>query len=117
MSAGRFTFGVYNSDGGVSYPFQFQAETITTWNPAAAGVPVANTPSAVVSKGKRSRGVNARTARFRWSGSVPEGYEPAGIIRLPIFTKNAWDALAKNTDYAYLGNTLRLVGKTNETIL
>jgi len=117
MSAGRFTFGVYLSDGAVAYPFQFQAETITTWNPAATGTPAANTPSAVVSRGRRSRGVNARVARFRWTGSVPDGYEPSGIIRLPIFTKTAWDALQKATDYAYLGSNLNLVGKTPESIV
>ncbi len=117
MSAGRFTFGTYASDGGTIYPFQFQPETVQAWNPIPVGQPAANTPSAVVSRGKRSRGVNTRTARFRWQGSVPEGYETAGIIRLPIFTKTAWDALAKATDYAYLGSQLRLVGKTNETIL
>jgi len=69
-----------------------------------------------VSKGRRAIGINARIARFRWKNVVPDGYEPNGIITLPILTKTAFDALAKQTDYAYQGSPLNLVGKSGETI-
>ena len=116
MSAGAFIDSVYETNGGDGYAIRIQPETITTWNPISAAVAVAGQPSAQVSKGRRTIGINARLARFRWTGAVPTGYQTDGIVTVPVLTQAAWEALVKATDYQYLGNTVRLVGKTPEAI-
>jgi len=116
MSAGKFVDRNYSTTAGLLVPIRIQPETITEWNPQAAGPLLPGQPSAQVSKGRRSIGINARIARFRWSGAVPDGYDPAGIITLPILTQSSFVALVKNTAYAYNGGTLNLVGKSEEKI-
>jgi hypothetical protein len=116
MSSGVFSDNIYVADNGVAFTIRTQVETAAAWNPNGTGAPVAGNPSAQVSKGKRSIGVNARMARFKWSGTPPAAYKQDGIIALPILTQAAYTALVKNTNYAYLGGTLNLVGKTPEFI-
>lgn len=116
MSSGDFIDSIYENDLGNPFSIRVQLETITTWNPAGTGTLTAGNPSAQVSGGGRSIGVNARLARFTWSGAPPTGYSANGVITVPILTKDAYDALVKNTNYAYQGGTLNLVGKTPETI-
>lgn len=116
MSTGKFVDSVYETDAGTDVSIRVQPETITAWNPASVGTPAAGLPSAAVSKGKRSLGINARTARFKWAAAPGGGYDPNGIITLPIFTKDAFDGLQKNVDYPYGTTGLNLVGKTAETI-
>jgi len=116
MSAGAFVDATYLSDLGTAFPIRVQPETIATWNAEGAGVIAAGMPSAQSSQSKRSLGVNARTATFRFTGTPPTGYLTSGTIKLPILTLEAWRALVRNTAYAYLGGTLNLVGKTAEVI-
>lgn len=116
MSAGKFTDTTYVTTGGVVTTIRVQPETITAWNPVGVGPVQPGLPSARVSGGIRRIGINARHARFRWKGAVPDTYDPAGIITVPILTEAAFTALVKNTDYAYLGQPLRLVGKSSERI-
>lgn len=116
MSAGKFIDSKYQTDGDTVVPIRIQPETVTTWNPVPAAAVAAGYPSAAVSKGRREVGIQARLARFKWKGAVPEGYDPNGILTIPILTLAALNNLVKNTDYTYLGNTVNLVGKTKETI-
>lgn len=116
MSAGKFIDSVYSTDSGTMVPIRIQPETVTAWNPVAAGPVQAGLPSAAIGKGRRELGINARLARFKWKGAVPDGYDPNGIITVPILTLTALNNLVKNTDYQYLGNTVNLVGKTKEAI-
>lgn len=116
MSAGAFQDGIYVTDAGTAVNIRVQPETITPFNANGTGTIAAGMPSAQASQSKRALGINARTARFKWSGTPPTGYLANSTISLPILTKAAFDALVKNTAYAYLGGTLNLVGKTNESI-
>jgi len=116
MSGGPFLDAIYETNAGNPYAIRVQPETITAWNTNGTGPVPAGQPSAQVSKGRRSIGVNARLARFEWTGAVPDGYDPNGIITLPILTQDDWEALVKNQNYAYLGSTMQLVGKTAEAI-
>lgn len=116
MSTGKFVDAIYETDAGTDVSIRVQPETITAWNPVGAGTPTPGYPSAQVSQGKRALGINARTARFKWAAAPGGGYDPNGIITLPIFTKAAYDNLVKGIDYAYGTTGLNLVGKTAETI-
>lgn len=119
MSSGRFSQQVYVTDGGLVTTVRVQPETVTAWNPNGAGTIGVGLPSASVSGGLNKIGINARRARFEWTGSppvAPAGYDPNGIIALPILTLAAHTALVKATAYPYLGATLNLVGKTGERI-
>jgi len=116
MSAGSFTQSVYQTDAGTPFVIRVQPETIANaWNTAGAGTPAISL-SVNASGGRRRNGINARVARFKWVGAVPDGYEPGGIITLPILTKAKFDSLQKLVDYPYLGGGLNLIGKTNESI-
>lgn len=114
MSAGKFQTSVYVTDKGLVTTIRHQPETIQTWNPVATGTPVTGAPSAKVGSGRRTVGINARLARFKWSGNVPVGYDPGGVITLPIFTKAAFDAFIKTISYPYLGGGLEFTGDTPE---
>ncbi len=115
MSAGAFTDTIYNDADGNAWNIRVQPETLAAWNPAGTGTPD-NDVSVKVGGSRRSYGVHARIARFKWQGAPPTGYLAGSIIRLPILTQTAYSALVKNTDYAYLGGNLRLVGKSQEVI-
>lgn len=116
MSSGAFIDAIYLTDFALPTSIRVQPETITTWNAEGAGTIAPGTPSAQSSQSKKSIGINARTASFKFTGTAPTGYLTGGTIKLPILTKEAWDALVKNTSYAYLGGTLNLVGKSAEVI-
>lgn len=116
MSAGAFTDSIYQLDDGTPVNIRVQPETIANaWNTAGTGTPTIAV-SARAGGGRRRVGINARVARFRWAATVPDGYDPAGVISLPILTKAKFDALVKNVDYPYLGSGLNLIGKTNESV-
>jgi len=125
MSAGPFETVAYSTDTGAIYPIKIQPETMTlsidgTANAAPAGPIQGNLPSAQVSKGRRAHGINARLVRFRFTGAVPPGYKPDGVISLPVLSQATYAGWGKGqtgtysiqgTDYA-----IAFVGKTPEKI-
>lgn len=116
MSAGPFVDSFYEAsddNGGETWNIRVQPETLAPWNPAATGPALADV-SVNVSGSRRRNGIHARMARFRWQGAPPTGYAANSIIQLPILLPASYSALTKGTDYAYLGGTLRLVGKSPE---
>lgn len=125
MSAGAFIDSVYSTDSGGLYPIRIQPETATlsingVANTAASGPVPAGVPSAQVSRGRRSHGVNARLVRIRFTGAVPPGYKPEGTITLPVLAQAVYAQYAKTQTgtYTLLGvdYDIAFVGKTPETI-
>lgn len=117
MSAGKFQDRIYVTNSDAVYSIRVQPETITPWNENGTGSILPGSPSVAVSKGRRTIGINARVARFRWVGtSAPAGYDPSGIITVPILTRAAFQALTKGISYPYLTGGLELVGKSEEAI-
>jgi hypothetical protein len=116
MSAGAFQQAVYIADSTEAFVIKVQPETIAAWNPQGNGTISPFFPSVRASGGRRKIGINARVARFRFTGTPPAGYLPGSIFVLPILTPAAYQALAKLTNYAYLGGTIQLVGKSPEVI-
>jgi hypothetical protein len=116
MSAGAFQQAVYISDSTEAFAIRVQPETIAAWNQQGTGTISPFFPSVRASGGRRKIGINARIARFRFTGTPPAGYKAGSVFALPILTPGAYLSLVKLTAYPYLGGTIELVGKTPEVI-
>lgn len=123
MSAGVFQTALYSSNiTGTIHPIRIQPETLAlslggTANAAATGTAVL--PSAQVSKGKRSIGINARTVTVKFtSANAPDGYKADSPITVPWLQNNAafLNAVPGVTAVSYLGETAILVGKSPEFV-
>ena len=126
MSAGSPIDSVYQANSGTLFPISIQPETLTVTlnsvaNTAPEGTPGAGLPSATVSRGRRSNGVNARLIRVSFTGTLPDGYKMEGILTFPVLQQSVFDGYGKGqvgtyslngTDYA-----IKYVGKTAETIV
>lgn len=120
MSSGPFINSRYETNKGTVHRIRIQPETqglsITgagTNGPAAGAI---DTPgSAVVSRGKRAFGINARTVTIRFPGTV-EGYLSRSPIRLPVMSPTLWNSIIEGQIGTYLGNACEVIGKGAETI-
>lgn len=127
MSAGVFIDAAYESNDGRFYPMKIQPETITLTlnsivNASATGPADPTLPSAVVSKGRRSRGVNCRLVRIRTPALGGDAnYVPRGIIALPVFLPSVFSQYGRTQVGTYEINgvdiPVQFVGKTPEAIL
>jgi len=121
MSSGSFITSSYSSTAlGTVHPIRIQPETLALQigavsNAAATGTRVL--PSAQVSKGKRSKGLNARTVTFKFApGAAPAGYKPESPISLPWLQGNAtFNSIFAGQTGSYLTADIVMVGKSNET--
>lgn len=125
MSAGAFTDAIYSTNLGLFFPISVQPETLTLTlngvsNDQAAGPIQPGFPSARVSSGRRSLGVNARLVRVRFTGTLPPGYIMNGIITLPVLTQAVFESYTRQQTGTYtLEGTpydIAFVGKTPETV-
>lgn len=120
MSAGVFINNArYETNRGEIAKIRVQPETLQleldgVQNEQAAGA-ITLPVSAVVSKGRRSRGLNARIVRIAWIGAAPAGYDARGIITLPWLNPNTFDQLDEGAVGTYLTFPVRYVGKTTES--
>lgn len=125
MSAGSFVRVAYQASYNVAaiHPIRVQPETLqlsvtiggtAVVNTAAAGA--ITTPAGVrVSAGRRSRGVNARLIRIRFSGVTPDGYQANSTITLPALNAALLGAPNGATG-TYLGQPIVVVGTSPETV-
>ena len=127
MSSGAFIDTVYESRAGLFFPMRVQPETLTLTlnsvvNDAPTGTAGLGLPSASVSRGRKSNGVNARLVRIRTpnTGGDPN-YVPLGVIALPVPDPVSFDAFGKGQTGTYSINgsdiAVEFVGKTPETIV
>lgn len=71
-----------------------------------------------ISGGNNSLGVKPRTVTLRWNGDAPAEYSPNGVLRVPILSQALWDAIDPGiTNGTYLGESVRVVGKSPERYL
>jgi len=121
MSSGAFTDSFYESNElGSVHPIRVQPETIalslggqTNDAPAATG---AIGPSAQVSRGKRSIGINARTVTIELTAAL-SGYLAGSKITLPWLEAATFaDITPKVTTGTYLATACKVVGKSPETV-
>jgi len=122
MSAGAFLEAFYETDAGNIAPIRTQPESAALviegqTNTIVAGPATAGFPSAVVSRGKRALGVNARTVRVKFpDGTGPDGYQAGGTISLPWYDPTTFALLPTRGTGTYLGSSVTLIGKSPETV-
>jgi len=126
MSAGTFTVVGYTAsyNAGNIHPISVQPETLALTvtvngeNEINGGTPVdqVNNPiSAVVSRGRRSRGLNARKITIEFTGTAPTGYRAGTPITLPAVNPNVVLA-SRGATGTYLGQAIRVVGTSPEVV-
>ena len=121
MSSGAFTDSFYESNElGTIHPIRVQAETLALTlggqaNAAPAGTSAIG-PSAQVSRGKRSIGINARTVTVELTAALA-GYLAGSKITLPWMDPDTFAAITpKVTTGTYLSTACKVVGKSPETV-
>jgi hypothetical protein len=121
MSAGAFSDSFYESNElGSVHPIRVQPETIALVLGGQANTAPSGTgaigPSAQVSRGKRSIGINARTVTIELTASLA-GYLSGSKITLPWLDSATFSAITpKVTTGTYLATACKVVGKSPETV-
>lgn len=120
MSAGKFSSVKYEADDATVYKCRVQPETLglslnSTTNTAPTGA-VTGKVSAKITGGNREYGVKCRAVSVRWTGTVPDGYEPTETLRLPILQKAMYDGITPGSTGTYLGSAVEVIGKLPERI-
>ena len=121
MSAGAFQDSFYESNElGSVHPIRVQPETIALTLGGQANVAPSGTgaigPSAQVSRGKRSIGINARTVTIQFT-ATKTGYLAGSKITLPWLDPATFsDVTPKVTTGTYLEVACKVVGKSPETV-
>lgn len=121
MSAGKFnTDAKYQADGGSIHPIRVQPETVlASFDATVNSVPAAAVDSdfaAKVSRGNRGYGLKPRSVTIRWTGVVPDGYDPDGTVTFPVLQPAAYNAINKSTVITYNGGTGKMVYKSPERL-
>jgi len=121
MSAGVFIKSKYlaSYDGTSVHPIRVQPETEALSINSVANTPpsgaISNPIPAVISRGRRSRGLIPRTVSIQAPATgQPTGYKPLGITTLPCLNEEIYAAAVAATEattVTYLGvNTWKVVG-------
>lgn len=122
MSAGAFLIRRYAASYGAGdqvHPIRVQPETIAatidgTANAQASGA-LTNPISAVVSRGKRGKGLIARAVTLRAPESnAPDGYKPGGTTIIPALSTAFYNKAVAGASCTYLGATFTVVGTRPE---
>lgn len=120
MSAGTFQLSKYETNAGGICSCRVQPETLALTIESATNDPptdaVDQEASAVMNGGRRRIGVNARSVSLRWTATHPTGYDPNGIVRVPILKPSVWNAISKGDTGTYLGSAVEVVGKSSEDV-
>lgn len=122
MSSGAFLESFYTTDNGDICNVRTQPETLAlvvegTTNEGPAGPASPGFPSAQVSKGRNSIGINTRLVRIQFPpGGAPTGYSDRNPIALPWFNPTTFAALPPRGTGTYLGSACNYIGKTAEDI-
>lgn len=120
MSAGAFTISRYAASYDTEiHPIRVQPETLAaaigaTTNAAPTGS-VTNPISAVVSRGRRARGLIPRTVALRAPATgQPDGYLPNGITVIPALQESFFNAAIAGVNVTYLGSTFTVAFRSPE---
>jgi len=124
MSAGRFTRSRYAASYATAiHPIRVQPETIalasTDITPVTNSAPtgaISNPISALVTLGKRARGLRPRSISIQLLSTVtpPTGYVAGSVARVPILQENLYEVLNVGDDVTYLGVEWQVIGKSPE---
>jgi len=126
MSAGAFTTVGYQATYNAAqvHPIRVQPETlalevtiggVVTTNTGEPIADVTNPISAVVSRGRRSKGLNARLIRITFGENPPADYRAFSTIALPAVNP-ALLAAPAGASGNYLGTEVTVAGTSPESI-
>lgn len=120
MPSPHFKHAKYALDkGGIIVRVKVKPEVVdATLNPEPTGDFTSGWPTAKVSIGRKGIGIRPRYIVGEWKtpDGHPDGYDPAGYIRIVILTKAKFDAIALGQDYTYLTFPLVVIAAENERI-
>jgi len=124
MSAGVFINTLYLASygGGTNvHPIKVQPETLAansgTEDNDASALDQTSPISAVVSRSRRSRGLNARLIYLQLTGTAPTGYAPGSKTRIPALTIAFYnEAILAGAEITYLGTTWKVIGSSEERV-
>jgi hypothetical protein len=124
MSAGKPTTAVYEvatppGTGRASITVQPETLALTIDGTANAGSsdPVNQLASVNAGGTRRETGISAYRVRLKWTGSIPDNYDPTGIITLPLLNAAIRaKASVKDAVGVYLSQPVQVVGVTPEYI-
>lgn len=127
MSAGRFSRTRYAAsyDTDAIHPIRVQPETLalatvggTPVTNAAPGGAINNPISALVTLGRRARGLRPRSITIQLADGVtpPTGYIAGSVARVPILTEALFADLNAGDDVTYLGVTWQVIGRSPEEV-
>jgi len=118
MSAGIFSRSRYEANYGTGnnvHPIRVQPET----EGASDGTLINDPPggdidipiSAIVSNGRRARGLTPRFVYMRLTGTPPTGYAPGSTAKLVCLTESFYNAVAAvGTEITYLATEWEVTG-------
>lgn len=116
--AGTYLRARYETDSGFIHPCRVQPETVVgTVNPQPAGT-VNREGTVNMTPSRRRNGISARYVTITWNegAAPPAGYDPRGVLRLPILTPAAFGAIVTGQTFSYLGSTVIVIGKNPEKV-
>lgn len=126
MSAGAFAKAKYEADTGLIFGILIQPETetlilngVTNTRPAGAKTP--GLPRALVGGSRRRRGAFTRLVRFKFTGTVPDGYLGGNsALTLPVLTQSMFNGLDEDQTGTYTINgtayDVIYIGKSPERV-
>jgi len=124
MSAGRFSRSRYSASyASEIHPIRVQPETLSLASqsdpPVTNAAPIgsiSNPISALVTLGKRARGLRPRsvTIQLKDGETPPSGYIAGSVARVPILQETLYENLQVGDDATYLGSDWQVIGKSPE---
>lgn len=120
MSEGSFLRTKYETDNGDVVSVRIQPETLTltvdgTANAAPTTAFSAGFPSAKVSGGRRTLGINCRKCNLVFN-AAPEGYKQDSVISVPVLKQAMEAKIVQGATGTYAGVAITVVSLTRETI-
>lgn len=120
MSAGSFSRGKYECDGGDICPVRIQPETAaatfaTVPNTAPAGATTMDM-YAKVNKSRREYGIGTRFVTCEWDGAPPAGYLATGQFSIAVLTQAVYNGITVLSAGVYLGANFTVLNKFPETM-
>lgn len=121
MSAGAFKISVYQSNElDLAMPVRIQPETEGLTVGGIVNEPPDVVPAlglfAQVSKNRNAYGVGCRSVTVRWTGAVPDGYQPFQSLKIPVLTPVAYTSYVPGAVGDYLGSPIVVVSRTAENV-
>lgn len=120
MSAGPFEIYNYKSELGTVHPIRLQPETVALTldgNANSQSSDEIDSPFSVcVSRGANACGLLPRKVNIKFTGAAPAGYKADQTYSIPVLVATLWQNAVVNQTGTYLGEAIKVIGKSPEDI-